>query len=408
MQLLSFFRKNIEIPKFFESREHFIPFRGDVLLDKMLHDTRLNVNDHRALRQFKLLLAARFHYEYHDVLESLKNDFVPFDPDRETLGEPEMTEEQLQTIRLRLYRSLKHVLHIGNYIELTPEQLAKCLELQPMGGLSVHVDTEDFDEFHVYYRGIRQRQETEKIFFFWKQTRPLTYLNRVFIIARFKPENGGNVIIKMFKDVAIESLKIIAPKVKLGMPVFDRIKIGGSVFGSLITPLTKLIFAFTMSWIYFSIILFGFLIAAFKGFMSFLNSKTKYMHVFSSSLYYRNLSNNNAALTTLLDAAEVQELKETLIGYFILYIHPDRKMTLEEIDIEAERWIFESFGHHLDFEVDDAVRKLHEKGLVSASIRKTDQGEEQIFQARPIRESLRRLDEDWGNFFNPQRDIDAA
>lgn len=392
-----FLRPRLKPPAFLDDREHFLPFRVDVLLERMLLDARLDENDRKSFRVLRRLLGDRFHYEYHATLESLKNDFVPFDPDRETLGEPEYSPGELDEIRARLYESLRRVLRIGNYRELTPEQFAECLDMQPVGGLSVHVDTDDFDEFHVYYRGVRHREETERLFFFWKRTIPLVCLNRVFVIARFRPENGGRVLIKMFKDVPVENIKIIAPKVKLGMPMFARVKIGGSVIGSLVTPVSKLIFAFAMSWVYFLIILTGFLIAAFKGLMSFLNSRTKYMQVFSSSLYYRNLSNNNAALTTLLDAAEVQELKEALLGYFILYVHRDREMTMPELDAAVENWVEEQFDHRFDFEVDDAVRKLVEKEIVQVHPT-SSKGSPERYRACELPDALQRLDRAWDEF----------
>ncbi|MDR1957870.1 MAG: DUF3754 domain-containing protein [Planctomycetaceae bacterium] len=398
-----FFQKHLPALDFLEDLEQFIPFRTDILLERML--PQLDASDRPAFRSLRRLLADRFHYEYHVVLESLKNDFVPFDPDRETLAEPDYSREELQTRRTRLSTSLRDILQTGNYRELTPEQLTECLRMQPVGGLSVHVDTRDFDGFHVYYRGIRKRQETAgKYFFFRKRNRSMMFLNRVFVIAKFKEEHGGQVLIKMFKDVAVENIKIIAPKVRLGMPVFDRLKIGGSVIGSLIAPVSKLIFAFTLSWVYFFVILGGLLLAAFKGMMSFLNSRNKYMQRFSSSLYYRNLSNNNAAITTLLDAAENQELKEMLLGYFLLYLHRERTMTMQELDAAVEQWIAVQFGHRLNFEVDDAVRKLVQKGIVSVSREISHSSDSadghEVYQALGLAESLRRLDTDWDHFNN--------
>ena len=402
MQVFSFLAPGAAPPPDFLKRsEHFIPYRIDVLLEEMLRDPRLRAEYRHSFRDLRRLLADRFHFEYYAVLESLKSDFVPFDADRETLWEPEFSEEELDRMRIRLYDSIRDVLRIGNYVELTREQLDECLKMQPIGSLSVHVDLEDdFDDFHVYYRGIREREETENYFFLWKRTRPTLFLNRVFVLARFKRNNNrGRVLVKMFKDVAVENIKIIAPKVKLGMPIFDRLKIGGTVLGSLVTPISKLIFAFALSWIYFLLILAGLLFAAFKGIMSFMNSKTKYLHVFSSSLYFRNLSNNRAALTSLVDAAEEQEIKEALLGYFILFINPDREMSMQELDEAAERWIEERFGHRLDFEVDDAVRKLAEKDLIFVSKKFDDSGaDREVFAVHDLPEALRRLDEAWDNF----------
>ena len=389
------FRPQIVTPAFLEDREHYLPIRVDVLMEHMVCDERLDAKERENLCRLRRLLADRFHYEYHTTLESLKSDFVPFDPDRETLCEPEYTGEQLHEIRTRLYDSIRKVLQIGNYRELTPKQFAECLTMQPIGGLSVHVDTGDFDQFHVYYRGVKQREETERFLFFWKRTRPLVSLNRVFVIARFKPEYSGRVLVKMFKDIPVENIKIIAPKVKLGMPIFARVKIGSSVSFSLLPTLSKLVFSFALHWVYFLVILFGFLLAAFKGTMSFLNNRTKYMQKYSSSLYFQTLANNTAALTTLLDAAETQELKEILLGYYILYLNRDRDMTMDELDEATERWIEEQFGHDFDFEVDDALRKLVEKNIVHVTEQSPGQS---VYRACDMYGALQQLDNDWDDF----------
>lgn len=377
---------------FLDSREHFIPFRVEVLLSQMLADPRLEPVEHEEFRLLCTMLAERFHFEHHNFLESLKSDFVPFDPDRDTIGEPQFDENTLDEKGTRLYRTIRALLQTCNYRELFPEQMEECLKLQPVGGLAVHVDTEDFQEFHVYYRGIHSKEKTDRFLYFFKKVRTVPVLNRVFVIARFKKEKkkDKNFILKLFKDVSVENLKIIAPKVTLGMPILDRLKIGGTVLGSILTSLYKLFVAVVLSPYLFAIVLAGFLLAMFKGITGFINAKTKYLHRFSSNLYYRNLSNNKAAITSLVDSAEEQEVKEALLGYFILHVFRDREFDPGVFSSETENWIYERFGHRLEFEADDAIRKLEEKKLL---IRNNEA--EIIYKVLPLGKALRQLDEDW-------------
>ena len=388
---------------FLDVAEHFIPLRVDIILEKMLSENELPSNEHESFKTFRKLLGDRFHYEYHAILETLKNDFVPFDPDRETVCEPEYTTEELYHKRNEIYNGIKRLLEIGNFRRLSDEQLVECLKLQPLGGLSVHVDTSEFDEFQVYYRGVKKETVTDKYFHFFRNDREVEIMSRVFVLAKFKVENGGMVVAKLFKEVPVENIKIIAPKVKLGMPVFDRVKIGGTVFGSLFTTIYKLIAAAALSWVVFGIVLGGLLLAAFKGVMSFMSSQTKYLHVFSSSLYYRSLSNNKAAITDLVDSAEEQEVKETLLSYYILHIRRDLDMTMEELDTEIESWIKNKFGFDLDFEIDDAARKLAEKNLLRI-IEIPSQNDltqsRTVLKVYDLAESLRRFDEAWDGFYS--------
>lgn len=379
---------------FIGKREHFIPFRIDILMERMLDDERLPNREHENFKTFRAMLSERFHYEHHALLESLKRDFVPFDPDRDTIAEPELSEDELDEKRLRLYRTIRSLLDICNYRELSPEQLEECLKLQPVGGLSVHVDTADFEEFHVYYRGVGSKEKFSRDFLFRKRTRTVPVLNRVFVMARFKKEREGNLVLKLFKDVSLENIKIIAPKVKLGIPILDRLKIGGTVFGSVATTLYKLLVAVALSWVLFGIVLAGLLLAMFKGVTGFLNSRTKYLHRYSSNLYYRNLSNNKAAITSLVDAAEEQDVKETLLGYFMLLGTPGGESGAAELESAVEKWIEERFGHRLDFEINDAVRKLRDKNLVKIENRGKN-AEDARMKVYDLATALRNLDEAW-------------
>ncbi len=377
--------------KFLEIREKFLPLRVDVLMERILADRRLAEESLPQIHELRKMLAARFHFDYYEILDSLKRDFVAFDPDRDTLAEPEYSEQELDEKCRRVHAGAKLLLERANFVEMTAEQLDACLELQPVGGLSVHVDKRDFDEFNVFYRGIREKEIREPRFYLFQRTRTTTVFSRVFVLARLNKENGGTVLAKMFKDVSVENLKIIVPKVRLGMPVFDRLKIGGTFFGSLATTIYKLVVAVTLSWWLFALVLSGLMIATFKGIMSFLSSKTKYLHVFSSSLYFRSVSNNKAALTSLVDAAEEQELKEAILAYFTLFILRDRDLTLETLDEAVEAWIAEQFKLNVDFEVDDAVRKLEEKGLF------VSRGP--VYKVFDLPSTLRRLDKAWDSFF---------
>ena len=378
--------------EFLERREHFVPFRVDVLMERILADRRLTSEQVTQLQTLRTMLAARFHFEYHEILESLKRDFVSFDPDRDTLEELDCSDAELDAKCIRLNKGVKFLLDRSNFARMLPEQLDACLDLQPIGGLSVHVDKQDFSEFDVFYRGIRKKNITESRFYLFQRTRTTTVFSRVFILARMNKENGGCLLAKMFKDVSVENLKIIVPKVRLGMPIFDRLKIGGTVFGSLATTIYKVVFAFMLSWWLFAIVMSGLVMATFKGIMSFLSSKTKYLHVFSSSLYFRSISNNKAALTSLVDAAEEQELKESLLTYFMLFVLRNHDLTMEQLDKAVEGWLKEQFDWHVDFEVDDAVRKLEEKGLLFIS-----QGP--IYKVCDLPSAMRRLDKDWDDFF---------
>ena len=383
---------------FLEEREHFIPIEVDVLMDRMLADKRLSPEQASQFRELRRLFALFLHFRYHSQLESLKRNFLPFDPDCDTLDVSDsFAQEKLDAKCSRLCEDVKLLLQRCNFIEMTEEQLDACLDKQPVSGLFVHVDKRNFSEVGVFYRGKRQEVLTEKRFFFFRWKYSTTVFSRVFVLARLSKENEANaaentrVLAKMFKDISVENLKVIIPEVRLKMPVFARLKIGSTFLTALATPISKIVFAFVLSWWLFVVAASGLAIAAFRGITSFLNNKTKYMQLFSSKLYYCTVSNNKAALTSLIDAAEDQELKEVLLAYFMLFVRRDCDFTLEALDEAIEDWLKEQFGLDIDFEVDDAIRKLKEQDVFVV--------QNQILKVYGLPSTMRRLDKAWNKFF---------
>jgi len=233
--------------------------------------------------------------------------------------------------------------------------------------------------------------------------------SRVAILVRRRQARKGKrpardvVLMKLFKDIVLEDLKMTSPEVRVQMKLFDKVKVGGTVVGGLVTPILKLLTAAITSWIAFVVILGGFAAAFFKGVFSFLTSKTKYMQTLSSSLYYKNLANNVSALTRLVDAAEAEEVKELLLAYYILYSERDRDYTMEELDARVEAWLKEQFDLPLvDFEVDDAVRKLVDKDLIEVREQPADDGTpRRVLKALDLPVALDRLDKWWDDYFSP-------
>ncbi|MDO5581460.1 MAG: DUF3754 domain-containing protein [Planctomycetia bacterium] len=391
---------NIE---FLEKRENFIPFRIPVLLKKILEDPRIEPANREKISIIADMFFSRFHFDFLDDLRKIKNDFAPFDPDSDTLGEPDLSSEEIENIGNTLIEKVEKLAVVCNFVPLSEEEFNHCLTCQPLGGLTVQVDLKDFQFFRVYIRGIQPDEIRLPRWKFWirKKTRETSIFKKVFILAKYKSDLGGKIIIKMFKNVPLENLKIVAPKVNLMMPVFDQIKIGGTVCTGLFPTLYKIVLALFYNAVVLSgwviaVLLFGLIMSGIKGILGFLNSKTKYMQIYSSSLYYQNLSNNASAISSLVVMAEEQEIKEILLAWFMLYVQGEKALSSEELDRMIEEWILAQFHFNLDFEISDALRKLEEKDLLR---KETDEAGVVRYRVYDIGETLRRLDAAWDNIY---------
>ena len=404
---------------FTSQREHFIPIRYEVMLDKILERSSLSEQEQKEIRYLGLMFEEHYHLDYHQDFLKLKDAFAPFNPDKETVYELEFSEEDKAQKRKILLDGIQKFLEVSNYRLMTQEDFNKCLTLQPFGGLSVQVDTKHFKEFHVYYRGVREVEVTDTFFWLLKHKRKTLQFCRIFVLAEYKTnpteeearemkaggekpvfvpeEQAGTIIAKQFRDVPIEHLKIVAPEVKLNLPLFDKFKVGGTFFAGFGTAFLKLIYAAAFSIVVFAVLLVGIILAFLKGIFGFLNSRTKCMKKFSESLYHKSLSNNVAAVNMLLDQAETQEVKEALLAYYILYVHRDSQLTMKEMDDYAEAELRDAFNFDIDFEEDDALRKLIEKQLVT--VHPGDTEETTRYQILlPIKAALQQLDSIWDNY----------
>ncbi|MDO4551481.1 MAG: DUF3754 domain-containing protein [Planctomycetia bacterium] len=349
---------------FLHDGEFFIPVPYHEICAEILKDPRLSTQEQADLKKFSHFLQEHYHYDYHAELKTLKQAFTPFDPDSESVWKKDYTEEEKQKFRQEFLQSTTRLLKASNYRLLSEEELNECLRLQPYGGLSITVNTDAFDVFHVYYRGVRKTQKIHKKLYFLKNTQETLELKRIFVLAQYKKEYHHKILVKLFRDVPVENMKILAPEVRMGLPIFDRFKIGGTILGSIFTPFYKILYAATLSWWVFLTFLCFFIFALIKGILGFFNSRTRCLQVYSSSLYHQNLSNNFGAITTLIDQAEEQEAKEAFLAYSFLYLHREKAWNDVQLKHLIENWFSENFDFPIYFEVDDALQKLHKKNLI--------------------------------------------
>ena len=383
-------------------RDRFIPVHLQAIVDYALKNPQLSEDEKEGLAHLSEMLRARFHFESHQWLNELLDDYAPFDPDTDVLFHEPLSEEE-QTQRQRRFSDRVHDLLIhGNYTQLSREQLREILELQTLARIAIRVDLDDFHDLRIYYRGIDQWQRSHARWKRWLPDRlqkrfcgPTTVLRfrRVVLLAQTQ---NGQILLKLFKDILLRDLKIISPAPEIRMRLLDRIKLGSSFLGSIFTPLVKLMFAAVFSTVLFVMVLVGFVAAFIKGTFSFLSCRTKYMRALSTNLYYQSLANNACVLTRLVNTAEEEEVKEILLAYYILHLQKDAEATKEELERAVETWLRETFDVDVDFEIDDALRKLQEKELVA--IRETPTG--RSFKALDIETSLCTMDQVWDNFFS--------
>lgn len=223
------------------------------------------------------------------------------------------------------------------------------------------------------------------------------------------------IFLKVFKNVPASTLQTLFPDVTIQMTLADKGKIllplAAGILGVVNrvipailvigTLLTAIVAGRAIDWAHFKEQLFPILAAfvvvgtiSFKVFSKYRITRDRHQAKLMKTLYFHNLDNNAGVFDFLVHEAEEEECKEALLAYWFLLTerNPDgSSFTEEELDDRIERWIKDRFGVELDFEVDDALRKLQDKKLLSK------EGERLLVPS--LDEALFRLDELWDGIF---------
>lgn len=407
--------------------QRFIPFRRSDLVDMLADDGRLPPEDQRDLRALAHLLSAVFHHEFHARLEELKDAYAPFDPDPDTRTVRRITDDERAAAHERMVAELQTLLEDGNFEQVTQEELDAAFEEESLLDLELVVDDDHFDQALFFRRGQTTRQrEVRTLLGLRRRTITFTNYEKVLVLVTFRgpehfpddevddlPFEPGSTILKLFQDVPRADLEMLFPNAEPRMRTMDKLLIGvPALISGIVVVSTKLLTTLGLL-----ALLGGFLIgvrdepveldqatlvtlgaglASVGGYLTrqftkFKSRKVEFMRALADNLYFRNLDNDVGVFHHLVDAAEEEEVKEALLGWYFLRV-AERPLTMRELDDAVEGWLADRWDCRMDFEVDDGVAKLRMLRLV-------EQDDGGRMTAVDAREAMRRLDERWDAYF---------
>jgi len=97
---------------------------------------------------------------------------------------------------------------------------------------------------------------------------------------------------------------------------------------------------------------------------SFIGQRNKYMMKMAQNLYFHAMADNRGVLTLLADRAAEEDVKEEMLLYSVLAKQSATVHDLDEIDAAIERYIKMTFGVDADFDIDEALKRLIDDGIV--------------------------------------------
>lgn len=407
-------------------RERFIPYRRADVVSMCQADGKLKPEDINAFDNFCAVLTSLFHFEFHQKLELMKNCYAIFDPDRDT-RQVTINSEDVNTLKKKLEHQLTQVLEQANYELVSESDLQEALHAESLFKVKLQVDFNDFEEVLFFRRGLSDKKETVKQWFGLRErTIEMQVYDRVLVYVRFKNKayfdslertelyfEPGSTIVKLFRNVPKNDLEMLFPNTEVRMKPIDKLLIGvPTAVGGIFMLVTKLgatlllVFSVLAFWLglhdqpatldqptLIALLvglggLGGFL---WRQFSKYKNRKIQFMKQLAENLYFKNLDNNAGVFHHLIDAAEEEECKETILAYYHLYI-ADRSMSIKDLDRHIEQWFSDRYQCELDFEMQDALDKLIRLQLVEEV--------EGKYRAKSLSISNKQLDCLWDGFFN--------
>lgn len=411
-------------------RERHIPFRKAAIVDLCADDERLDPADRDSFRTFCRILESVVHFEYHEVLEQLKDAYAPFNRRVDFRAVRTWSAAERQQAHERLASSLRQLVEAANYEEISEEVFEQALREHSLLKIRLHVDFDDFDEVVFFRRGGRTTTENVRDLF-GLRSRQITFENydRVLIYVKFKdaehfddkrlaelPVEPGSTIIKLFEDVPRADLEMLFPNAQVRMRTLDKLVIGVPAVVGAVAVLTSkalaslgLIIVLLGFWLGLhdepaeidqaALVALGGGIAAIGGYLwrqfnKFKSRKIQFLKMLSDNLYFKNLDNDAGVFHRLLDSAEEEECKEAVLAYFFL-LTSGEALRAADVDTAVEAWFEERLACPLDFDISDALGKLQRLGIAVE--------EDGAYRARPLDEAKAELDARWDAYFDHPR-----
>ena len=401
-------------------REHFIPIRVTDLVEYLCTESgpvsgqKLTADEQDRVRRFARSVALHVHAIYQTELRHLKDAYVPFDPDADLKPLHEPTDDERAASLGKLFDTFVHLMGRANYVRLSRDELEKVMDGASDWGVDMHVEWDAFDRIEVFVRGKGESRRYRRKWYrrFKREEVRVPTFRRVAVMVKQRPHrrlgddaDTKSVFLKLFKDIPQMDIEMLLPGTRIKMPLLERFKLGGSITSSLgyvgwklgtstltLSGLGGAVLAGSTAalvTLYTPIaLILGY---GYKTWYSFQVSKQTYSLQLTQSLYYQNLDNNAGVMFRMLDEAEEQEIRETLLAYFYLWRYAgDRGWTAAELDDYVELDLERRLNMEVDFEIEDAVRKLTRAGIV-----------EQVgdrYRAIPMDAAQARLDELWEKY----------
>ena len=408
--------------------EHALPLDPGRILELLREEEVLPDRDVAAFERVAGAIEALHHQEFLGAQRRLKRAWNALEPEGGRHGS-EAGDVRGREATVDLLGTLRRLLHRANFSEIPAEQIARALKMRSIFAVGVTLDLGDFEQLAAWRRAESVRRETVVTWFGLKRrTLTVPTFDRFCIFARFKGASHfagsratrsklgvvpGGVSLRLFKDVPRDDIEVLFPGVQVKMQLFDRAIIGlpaavGAVHLLVVNFSLKLLGTAGLALLFFlglrkegvdwkeataAFVTVGLLfLFAGRQWGRFLGKKNALHRRLAEHLHACLLDAGAGVFLHLVDEASEEEAAEAILAYAFL-LRAGQPLKLSELDAQVERWILEKTGRAVDFEEDDALRKLERLELV----KRDDDGR---LLAVPLAAGLEQLKRRWSDLLD--------
>jgi Protein of unknown function (DUF3754) len=384
-------------------RERFLPVTRHALFDRLTAPALWPEGHAGQARRFMRYLDYWRRHSYTIKLLDLEQTYEPFSPDTDLLHTRTFSPEERMAMQKRLVAQMSDLLTQGNFTRVNPTDFHVILTKDSHYGLDLQVDIKAFEEVLIFYRGatsnIEKRRDIRKAYLGWKEVK-VPVFQRLFIMFKLKPADvrvrevmqekkvdrkeaegivkrlrrllppavsSDHIYIKLFKNMPRSDVEMIFPNTKVRFRLFDKIKFGVTAGGGLgagaIGTASKIAIASNPYTLVMALAGLGGV--AVRQASNFVNQRNRYMVVMARNLYFHSMADNRGVMTLLADRAAEEDIKEEILLYSVLARKPVNSRDLKAVDTEIEDYLKRTFKIDVDFDVEDALVRLKQDGVVT-------------------------------------------
>jgi hypothetical protein len=384
-------------------REKFLPITRHALMDRLTAGNLWPNGDAVPARRFMRYLDYWRRHTYSVKLLELEQTYEPFSPDSDLLRTRAFSQDERALMQKRLVAQMASLLEQGNFTRVDPSNVHFILTKDSAYGLDLEVDLQAFEEILIYYRGAttisEYRRDVRRAYMRWREVK-IPVFQRMFLLFKLKPfavrveevmrdhkvdkkeaeravrrlrglppatVTSDYVYIKLFKNMPRSDVEMIFPNTKVRFRLFDKLKFGvtaGSGLGmGMFGTVGKVAMASNPYTLAAAVAGLGGI--ALRQATNFLNQRTRYMVVLAQNLYFHAMADNRGVMTLLADRAADEDIKEEMLLYSVLAKERVNIRNLRQVDQAVEQYLEDTFGIEVDFDVDDALLRLKQEGIVT-------------------------------------------